>query len=56
MADTSEDLEDTMSSEEWTAYYEQNLATSAADDMVLAELQEMKEQLREGAPIDAALE
>lgn len=45
-----------MTSEEWTNYYDKNLATTAVGDMVLSELQEMKEQLAQGELVDAELE
>ena len=37
------DMEDTMTDDEWLAYYEENLAVSGVGDEKVAELEEMKE-------------
>lgn len=47
-----EDIEDTMSEEEWLAYYEENVAQTDADSQDIGELEYMREQLEEGEEID----
>lgn len=47
-----EDLEDTMSEEEWLAYYEENVAQTDADSQEIGELEYMRDQLEEGETID----
>jgi regulator of RNase E activity RraB len=45
-----------MSSDEWTTYYEENLAMSDMDNERIAELETMQLQLEQGEEIDEVLE